>query len=216
MVALVLAEACLEKFGGDSVAETARNHAAYLARSPSRHAHVGAADGRPRVVLVGPPGSGKTTVGAVAGRAAGLPLRDTDADIEAAAGPHDLRHLRRGRRGGFRALERREVAARSPSDDGVLALGGGAVLDPDTEQLLAGQTVVFLDVGIADAAKRVGLDQSRPLLAVQPARGVGAADGRSAARLYERVADATGRHRRPHPARTSPPRSRRLLEDRER
>ena len=53
-------------------------------------------------------------------------------------------------------------------DDGVLALGGGAPVDPGTEQLLVGQTVVFLDVGIADASKRVGFDQSRPLLAVNP------------------------------------------------
>ena len=53
-------------------------------------------------------------------------------------------------------------------DAGVLALGGGAPVDPLTEQLLVGQTVVFLDVGIADASKRVGFDQSRPLLAVNP------------------------------------------------
>ena len=68
----------------------------------------------------------------------------------------------------FRTLERAEVARALAEDAGVLALGGGAPVDPLTEQLLVGQTVVFLDVGIADASKRVGFDQSRPLLAVNP------------------------------------------------
>ena len=122
----------------------------------------------PRVVLVGPPGSGKSTVGAALAELLGLPLHDTDAAIEAAEGRTISDIFVEDGEPAFRALERAEVARALADDAGVLALGGGAPIDPLTEQLLVGQRVVFLDVGIADASKRVGFDQSRPLLAVNP------------------------------------------------
>jgi len=122
----------------------------------------------PRVVLVGPPGSGKSTVGAALAELLGLPLHDTDAAVEAAAGRTISDLFVEDGEPAFRTLERAEVARALAEDTGVLALGGGAPVDPLTEQLLVGQTVVFLDVGIADASKRVGFDQSRPLLAVNP------------------------------------------------
>jgi shikimate kinase len=122
----------------------------------------------PRVVLVGPPGSGKSTVGAALADLLGLPLHDTDAAIEAGQGRTISDIFVEDGEPAFRELERAEVARALAQDAGVLALGGGAPVDPVTEQLLAGQTVVFLDVGIADASKRVGFDQSRPLLAVNP------------------------------------------------
>ena len=64
----------------------------------------------------------------------------------------------------FRDLERSAVAEALASHDGVLALGGGAVLDPDTRATLRAHRVVFLNVGLSDAVKRVGLGSARPLL----------------------------------------------------
>jgi shikimate kinase len=127
----------------------------------------------PLLVLVGPPASGKTTVGtAVAGRL-GTVFRDTDHDVELLAGctvadlfvtegePH------------FRALEEQAVAVALASHDGVLALGGGAVTSAATRELLVGYgrdggTVVWLDVDLPSAARRVGLSRDRPILGVNP------------------------------------------------
>jgi len=122
----------------------------------------------PRVVLIGPPGSGKTTVGRVLAKLLGVELRDTDHAIEVQQGQSISDIFMDAGEPRFRELERAEVAVSLASHTGVLALGGGAVMDPVTSAALVGQTVVFLEVGIADAAKRVGFDRSRPLLALNP------------------------------------------------
>ncbi|MFH0245229.1 shikimate kinase [Streptomyces sp. HK10] len=122
----------------------------------------------PAVVLVGPPGAGKTTVGTVLARRLGAALRDTDADIEAAAGKAIPEIFVDDGEAHFRALEREAVRAALAEHEGVVSLGGGAVMDAGTRELLAGLPVVFLDVALADAVKRVGLDAPRPLLAVNP------------------------------------------------
>ncbi|CAL9389312.1 Shikimate kinase [Streptomyces sp. enrichment culture] len=126
--------------------------------------------GGPLVVLVGPMGSGKSTVGQLLAGRLGVPYRDTDADIVAAEGraiadifvdegePH------------FRELERRAVAAAVAEHTGVLALGGGAVLDAGTRALLAGLPVAYLSMDVEEAVRRVGLGAARPLLAVNPRR----------------------------------------------
>ena len=97
-----------------------------------------------------------------------MTLHDTDSAVEAEQGRTVSDVFVEDGEPAFRALERAEVARALAEENGVLALGGGAPMDRDTERLLLGQTVVFLDVGIADASKRVGFDQSRPLLAVNP------------------------------------------------
>jgi shikimate kinase len=118
----------------------------------------------PRVVLVGPMGAGKSAVGALLADAWGVSARDTDADIEALEGRSISDIFVDSGEAHFRDLERKAVAEALATHDGVLSLGGGAVLDAGTRELLAGHQVVFLKVGLAEAVKRVGLGSSRPLL----------------------------------------------------
>ena len=120
--------------------------------------------GRPRVVLVGAMGAGKTTVGELLAERWGAELRDTDRDIEAAAGRAISEIFVDDGEARFRELERTAVREALAAHPGVLALGGGAVLDPQTRAALTGHRVVFLQVGLADAVKRVGLGTARPLL----------------------------------------------------
>ncbi|WP_326600119.1 shikimate kinase [Streptomyces sp. NBC_01803] len=122
----------------------------------------------PAVVLVGPPGSGKSTVAALLAERLGLTARDTDADVEQAAGKLISEIFIDEGEPRFRALEAAAVRAALTGHDGVVSLGGGAILDPGTRALLAGLPVVFLDVALAEAVRRVGLDTARPLLAVNP------------------------------------------------
>lgn len=122
----------------------------------------------PRVILVGPPGAGKTTIGTLLADHLAIELRDTDADIEASAGKPISDIFVDDGEPVFRALEREAVAAALAGHDGVLALGGGAVIDPGTRELLRGHHVVFLDVDLTHAASRVGLNRDRPLLIGNP------------------------------------------------
>ncbi|MCW2775427.1 MAG: shikimate kinase [Nocardioides sp.] len=118
----------------------------------------------PVVVLVGPMGAGKTTVARLLADAWGTTMRDTDQDVVAAEGREIADIFVDSGEEAFRALERAAVAEALATHDGVLALGGGAVLDPTTREELAGHAVVFLRVGLSDAVKRVGLGSGRPLL----------------------------------------------------
>ena len=128
---------------------------------------------RPALVLVGPPASGKTTVGTAVAAARGLAFRDTDRDVEARTGSTVADLFVQHGEPHFRALEEQAVARALSGHTGVLALGGGAVTSAGTRALLvahghAGGTVVWLDVDVASAARRVGLSRDRPLLAVNP------------------------------------------------
>ena len=118
----------------------------------------------PRVVLVGPMGAGKSTVARVLGEAWGVGVRDTDHDVEAVEGRSISDIFVDSGEAHFRDLEVAAVARALDEHDGVLALGGGAVLDARTREALAGHPVVFLRVGLSEAVKRVGLGSGRPLL----------------------------------------------------
>ncbi len=122
----------------------------------------------PRAVLIGPPGSGKTTIGTALAEALGVGFRDTDTDIELAAGKPVSDIFVDDGEAHFRALERAAVREALASHEGVLALGGGAVMAEETQLLLAGHRVVYLEVSLAEAVKRVGLNSARPLLVLNP------------------------------------------------
>lgn len=119
---------------------------------------------KPIVVLVGPPGGGKSTVAEELATRLGVAVRDTDADIESAAGTSIQDIFVDHGEARFRALEEAAVARVLDEHDGVVALGGGAVLSERTRERLHDQRVIFLDVGLTAAVRRVGLGAGRPLL----------------------------------------------------
>ncbi|ARX82131.1 shikimate kinase [Streptomyces alboflavus] len=162
----------------------------------------------PRVVLVGPMGSGKSTVGALLADRLGVAYRDTDADIVAAEGREIADLFLDEGEPYFRMRERAAVRAAVADHDGVLALGGGAILDEGTRALLRGLPVVYLAMDVEEAVRRVGLNAARPLLLVNPrkqwrelmdarrhlyeevARAVVATDDRTPEEVAEAVLDA--------------------------
>ncbi|MDX6203763.1 MAG: shikimate kinase [Frankiales bacterium] len=144
----------------------------------------------PVAVIVGAPGSGKTTVGREVARVLGVGFRDTDADVVAATGRTVADIFLVDGEDAFRRLEATAVAEALAAHDGILALGGGAVLDETTRELLAGHRVVFLDVGLADAASRVGMARDRPLLLGNP-RGQLLAMLDARRPVYQQVATVT-------------------------
>jgi shikimate kinase len=122
----------------------------------------------PLCVIVGPPGSGKTSVGRRVADRLDVGFRDTDADIEAERRTTIADIFVDEGEDAFRGYERAAVRRALAEHDGVLSLGGGAVIDAETRELLKSERVVFLNVGLAAAAKRVGLARDRPVLAANP------------------------------------------------
>lgn len=130
----------------------------------------GGGDSGPVVVLVGPMGAGKSTVATALGELLGVPVADTDAWVEARAGDTVAALFATRGEPGFRELEHHAVTAALRTHRGVLALGGGAVLDPRTRAALRGRRVVFLDVSADEALRRMPQTADRPLLAAADPR----------------------------------------------
>jgi shikimate kinase len=144
----------------------------------------------PRLVLVGPPGAGKTTVGALVAERLGLPLGDTDDEIVARTGKPIAEIFVDDGEDTFRALEQEVVADGLARFEGVLVLGAGAILAERTRTRLAGRPVVFLSAGVPTSASRIGLNRDRPLLLGNPRQQLRALlDARLP--LYREVAAAT-------------------------
>jgi shikimate kinase len=143
----------------------------------------------PRVVLVGAMGAGKSTVGRLLAERWGVAFRDTDDDVEQSEGRSISDIFVDSGEEHFRALEREAVAHALGEHAGVLAVGGGAVMRAETRSLLAGHRVVFLRVGLSNAAARVGLGTSRPLL-LGNVRGTLKALLDERTPVYQAVADA--------------------------
>ncbi|MER5380265.1 shikimate kinase [Streptomyces sp. NPDC002688] len=153
-------------------------------------------------------GVGKSTVGALVAERLGCAYRDTDDDIVAAQGRTIADIFVDEGESAFRAIEKRAVREALAAHDGVLALGGGSILDADTRTLLAGHQVVYLSMDVEEAVQRTGLNAARPLLAVNPrrqwrelmearrplytevARAVVATDGRTPDEVARAVLDA--------------------------
>lgn len=118
----------------------------------------------PVAVLIGPPGSGKSTVGSLVAEKLGVAFADTDALVETRAGRVISDIFLTDGEPAFRELEREAVAEALATHAGVLALGGGAVLAEATREVLDGHPVVLLTVGLAAGVRRTGMSTARPLL----------------------------------------------------
>lgn len=118
----------------------------------------------PLVVLIGPPGAGKTTIGRKLARELGVELYDTDAGIEEVAGRTIPEIFATGGETEFRRIEEEVVGEALETRSGVVSLGGGAVLSERTRALLRDRTVVYLEISIAEGLRRTGAGTDRPLL----------------------------------------------------
>ncbi|MGW0179676.1 shikimate kinase [Nocardia sp. NPDC003345] len=116
------------------------------------------------VVLIGPPGAGKTTIGRKLARELGVDLYDTDAGIEEAAGRTIPEIFAADGEPGFRRIEEEVVGRALRTERGVVSLGGGAVLSERTRALLRDRTVVYLEISLAEGLRRTGASNHRPLL----------------------------------------------------
>ncbi|SFE08431.1 shikimate kinase [Actinopolyspora alba] len=142
----------------------------------------------PRLVIVGPPGAGKTEVGKSLAERLGVPFRDTDEDVERLAGRTIPEIFTDDGEPAFRELETRALTAALAEHSGVLALGGGAVTTERNRSLLAGHPVLFLSVGLAEGVRRTGLSAPRPLLTGVNPRATFQALLRERLPLYREVA----------------------------
>jgi len=123
----------------------------------------------PPIILIGPPGAGKTSVGKALAKKLSLNFLDSDKVVEEKSGKSIPDIFITDGEPAFREMERAAVIDLIENQDGVIALGGGSVMDLEvSKRLLPMANVVFLDVSISNAAPRVGFNRDRPLLLGNP------------------------------------------------
>ena len=145
----------------------------------------------PRVILIGPMGSGKTTIGQLVASNLGIPFRDTDHVIEERAGKSVSDIFLEDGEDEFRILERKVLRDELLSDGTVLALGGGAPISVDAQSALRAiaSPVIYLDISLATVAPRIGFNRDRPLLLHNP-RGQWQTLMEARRPIYESIADS--------------------------
>lgn len=122
-----------------------------------------------RIILIGPPGSGKTSVGKILAEELKLESIDTDCEIEEKSGKKIGDIFLEVGESGFRKIEREIVLDALSQEKSVISLGGGSILDEEVFEVLAKEPiVVYLEVSISNAAPRVGFNTDRPLLLANP------------------------------------------------
>ena len=123
-----------------------------------------------KIVLIGPPGAGKSSMGRALVKELLLAFIDSDGEIEKSAGKKISEIFVDDGEPHFRALEVEKVKELLQEFEGVISLGGGAPINSEISQILgaASYPVIFIDVSIAQAATRIGFNKDRPLLLINP------------------------------------------------
>jgi len=146
----------------------------------------------PRVILIGPMGSGKTTIGSLLAQKLGLSFRDTDHLIEEQEEKTVSQIFLDQGEDAFRAIEKRVLREELLTDGTVLSLGGGAPISIDAQSALRAiaSHIIFLDISLSTVAPRIGFNRDRPLLLNNP-RGQWQSLMEARRPIYESIADAT-------------------------
>lgn len=144
----------------------------------------------PRVILIGPMGSGKTTIGSLLAEKLGLSFRDTDHLIEEQEGKTVSQIFLDQGEDAFRAIEKRVLREELLTDGTVLSLGGGAPISIDAQSALRAiaSHIIFLDISLSTVAPRIGFNRDRPLLLNNP-RGQWQTLMEARRPIYEAIAD---------------------------
>ncbi len=144
----------------------------------------------PRVILIGPMGSGKTTIGSLVAGKLGLSFRDTDHLIEEKEEKTVSQIFLDQGEDAFRAIEKRVLREELLTDGTVLSLGGGAPISLDAQSALRAiaSHIIFLDISLSTVAPRIGFNRDRPLLLNNP-RGQWQTLMEARRPIYEAIAD---------------------------
>jgi len=144
----------------------------------------------PRVILIGPMGSGKTTIGSLLAGKLGLSFRDTDHLIEEQEEKTVSQIFLDQGENAFRAIEKRVLREELLTDGTVLSLGGGAPISIDAQSALRAiaSHIIFLDISLSTVAPRIGFNRDRPLLLNNP-RGQWQTLMEARRPIYEAIAD---------------------------